>query len=71
MDMLATPWANAQVAYLLVVQQAPATVEDNTVATKVVDPIGYNEIFTIKDSEMIDTFSPKSYMQGQRLHSLV
>ena len=53
--MLATPWVNAQVAYLLAVWW----VEDNKVATKALDPTGYNEIVTTKDSEMIDTFSSK------------
>ena len=33
--------------------------EDNKVATKVLDPTGYDEIVTIKDSEMIDAFSSK------------
>ena len=33
--------------------------EDNKVATKVLDPTGYDEIVTAKDSKMIDTFSSK------------
>ena len=41
------------------VQWATATVEDDKVATKVLDPTGYDEIVTIKDSEMIDAFSSK------------
>ena len=56
MDALATPWVNAQVAYLLVVRWASATVEDNKVATKVLDSTEYNEKVTTKDCEMIDAF---------------
>ena len=33
--------------------------EDNKVATKVLDPTGYDEIVTTKDSKMIDAFSSK------------
>ena len=55
-DALATTWVNAQVAYCLVVRQASATVGDDRVTTKVLDPVEYDEIFTTKDSEMIDTF---------------
>ena len=33
--------------------------EDNKVATKVLDPTEYNEIVTTKNSEMIDAFSSK------------
>ena len=36
-DALVTPWVNAQVAYLLAVQQATATVEDEKVAAGVLD----------------------------------
>ena len=54
MDMLATPWANVWVAYLLAVWQATTMVEDNKVATKILDPTGYNEIVTNEDSKMID-----------------
>ena len=35
MDMLATPWVNTHIAYLLAVWWAPATVEDDKAATKV------------------------------------
>ena len=56
MDILATRWVNAQVAYLLVVQWATATVEDNKVTTKVLDPTEYDEVVTTKESEMIDAF---------------
>ena len=58
-DALATPWVNAQEAYLLVMRQATAIVGDNKVATKVVDPVEYNEIVTTKDSEMINAFSSR------------
>ena len=33
--------------------------EDDKVATKVLDPMGYNEIVTTKDSKMIDAFSSR------------
>ena len=55
-DVLATPWVNTPVAYLLAVWWATATVEDNKVATKVLDPTEYDEIVTTKDSKMIDAF---------------
>ena len=57
-DMLVTPWVNAWVAYLLAGCQAAAMVEDDKIATKVLDPTEYDEIVT-KDSEMIDAFSSK------------
>ena len=50
---LAAPWVNSQVAYLLAVQQATATVEDNEVATREVDTSGYDEIVTTKDTETL------------------
>ena len=56
-DALATPWVNAQVAYLLAVRQDMTTVGDDKVATKVLDPVEYDEIVTTKDSEMINAFS--------------
>ena len=43
-------------AYLLAVRQATATVEDDKVTTKVLDPTEYDEVVTTKDSEMIDAF---------------
>ena len=45
--------------YILMVQQATAMVEDNKVTTKVLDPTGYDEIVTTKESKMIDTFLSK------------
>ena len=59
MDVLATPWVNAQVAYLLLVWWATATVEDDKVATKVLDPTNYDEVVTTKESETVDAFSSK------------
>ena len=56
-DALVTPWVNAQVAYLLVVQQATSTVEDDKVAAGESDPTEYDEVVTIKDTETIDPFS--------------
>ena len=55
-EALATPWVNAQVAYLLAVRQATAIIGDDKVTTKVLDPVEYNEIVTTKDSETIDAF---------------
>ena len=59
MDMLVTPLVNTQVAYLLALWQATAMVEDDKVATKVLDPTWFDEIVTTKGSNMIDTFSSK------------
>ena len=58
-DTLATPWVNTWVAYILAMRQATATVGDNKVTTKVLDPVEYNEIVTTKDSEAIDAFSSR------------
>ena len=58
-DMLAAPRVNTWVAYLFAVQWATAMVEDDKVATKVLDPTEYDEIVTIKDGETIDAFSSK------------
>ena len=54
-DTLAMPWVNAKVAYLLVVQQTTATIEDGKPEES--DPSDYDEIVTTKESETIDTFS--------------
>ena len=53
-DTLAMPWVNAQVAYLLAVQQATATVENNKVEAGESDPSEYNEVVTTKDTKTID-----------------
>ena len=58
-DTLVMSWVNAHVAYLLAVQQATATLEDDKVTTRVLDSTGYDEVVTIKGSKMIDTFSSK------------
>ena len=55
-DTLATPWVNTQVAYLLAVQQATMTVEDDKVAAGESDPSEYDEVVTTKDTETIDAF---------------
>ena len=49
-DALTTPWVNPHVAYPLAVQSATTTVEDDKVATKVVDPTKYDKIVTTKGS---------------------
>ena len=54
-----TPWVNAHVAYLLAVQQVTATLEDDKVATRVLDSTEYGEVVTAKGSEMIDAFSSR------------
>ena len=58
-DTLAIPWVSAWVAYLLAIQWATATVEDDRIATKVLDPTEYNEVVTTKGSKMIDAFLSK------------
>ena len=58
-DALMTPWVNAHVAYLLVVQQVTATLEDDKVATRVLDSTEYTEVVTTKGSETIDAFSAR------------
>ena len=59
MVKLVTPWVNAQVNYFFTVWWATLTVEDYKAATKVLDPIEYDEVITTKESEMIDAFSSK------------
>ena len=54
-DTLAIPWVNTQVAYLLAVQWASATIEDSK--SEESDPSDYNEIVTTKEAETIDAFS--------------
>ena len=56
-DTLVTLWVNAHVAYLLAVQQAAATLEDDKVTTRVLDLTEYNVMVTTKGSKMIDAFS--------------
>ena len=56
-DALVMPWVNAQVAYLLVVQWATATVENDKVAIGESDPSEYDEVVTTMDTETIDAFS--------------
>ena len=55
-DTLATPWV-AWVAYLLAVRWSTATVEDDKVATGVLDLTEYDKVVTTKDTKMIDAFS--------------
>ena len=49
------PWVNAQVAYLLVVWWATATMEDGKPGKS--DPSDYDEIVTTKEGKTIDVFS--------------
>ena len=56
-DALVMPWVNAQVAYLLVVWWATATVENDKFAAGESDPSEYDEVVTTKDTETIDAFS--------------
>ena len=49
------PWVNAQVAYLLAVQWATATIEDGKSVES--DPGDYDEVVTTKEAKTIDTFS--------------
>ena len=41
-------------------------VEDDKVATRVLDPTGYDEIVTTKDSKTMDTFSSKIIHAGMK-----
>ena len=70
-DALAMPWVNAQVAYLLAVWWATATVEDGKVVSGESDPSEYDEVVTTKDTELIDTFLSHIIMQGQEQLVLV
>ena len=54
-DALATPWVNAQVAYLLAVWWAMATIEDSNPEES--DPSDYDEIVTTKEADTKDAFS--------------
>ena len=54
-DALSTPWVNVQVAYLLAVRQATATIEDGKPEES--DPSDYDEIVTTREAETIDAFS--------------
>ena len=56
-DALATPWVNAQVAYILAVQWATATIEDGKAVAGESDPKEYDRIITTKDTETINAFS--------------
>ena len=55
-DTLATPWANARVAHLLLVQKATATMEDDQTAEES-DPDGYDEVVINRNTETVDAFS--------------
>ena len=55
-DALAMPWVNAQEAYLLTVQWATATIEDDKAVAGEPDPSEYDEIVTTKDTKTIDAF---------------
>ena len=51
---LVMPWVNAQMAYLLAVQRATATIEEDRPEEP--DPGDYDEIVTTKDTETINAF---------------
>ena len=51
------PWINAQVAYLLAVWWATATIEDGKADAGDSEPSEFDEIVTTKDNETIDAFS--------------
>ena len=55
-DALVMPWVNAWVAYLLSVQRAAATLEDDQVAGNS-NLSGYNKVVITKNTETIDAFS--------------
>ena len=54
---LVTLWASAQVAYLLAVWQAAASMEDKNAASGESDLSEYNKVVTTKDTKTIDAFS--------------
>ena len=56
-DALAMPCANAQVAYLLAVWGATATVEDGKFVAGESDPSEYVQVVITKDTETFDAFS--------------
>ena len=56
-DALAMPWVNTQVAYLLAVRWATATLEDGKVVAGESDPSEYNEVVTTKDTKTTDALS--------------
>ena len=55
-DALVMPWVNAQVAYLLAVRQATATVEDGAPSEEW-ETNDYDEIVSTKEAETMDSFS--------------
>ena len=55
-DALAIPCLNARVAYLLAIQWATATAENDKNAAGQSDPSGYNEVVSVKDTETIAAF---------------
>ena len=55
-DALVMPWVNMPVAYLLVVREVTATIEDGALGGES-DPNDYDEIVTTKEAETIDAFS--------------
>ena len=56
-DTLAMQWVNTQVAHLLSVWWATATVEDDEVTAVESDPGEYDQVVTTKDTKTIDAFS--------------
>ena len=69
-DATATSWVNALVAYLLAVRWATDTVEDDKVATGVLDLTEY-DVVTTKDTVKIDPFSSHIIYVRQGLHTQV
>ena len=59
-DALGMPWANAQVAHLLSVQRATATMEDSQTTGKS-SPSEYDKVVVTKNVETIDDFLPMLY----------
>ena len=66
-DALATPWANARVAHLLLVQRAMATVEDDQ-ATEESGLDGYNEVVITRNMETVDAFSCFTPMKAEKAY---
>ena len=79
LNVLATPWVNSQVTYLLVGHRANTSLTDEKVTNWPMNPINLNEIVKTKKSEDIETFLSKvihahtttMFMGGGNLHVMM
>ena len=77
-NVLATPWVNTQVTYLLAGHRANTSSVDEKVAKWPMDPTDTNEIMKTKRSEKIEGFSSKvihtgtmTMFMGYNLHAMM